>query len=278
MPRPTQLHSTKMSGLAVDTEYSFHLVLRTTAGTYSSDHVVVRTHKMTDLSGITITTGIMPAAVRERLSSAVDRIGARLADSVRIDTTHFVTTEGRGIQWEKAVELNIPVVRPEWVEACEQNGRILGVTKFYLDAPQPGPASSAAGSDRPPSHQQQPPAAAQKDLPPAPASAGSSTRREDDEDEPPKTAQRKEEGVEGEGDDDEDDQEEEEEDDEEEDDQGVKTAVQEEQKVRLDEKYKQKLALRPGASREDVAGSSEKAPDDKLDTPGDGSSFQDVAL
>ncbi|KAG6019102.1 hypothetical protein E4U41_003404 [Claviceps citrina] len=139
IPRPLQMHSTKISGLAVDTEYSFHLVLRTTAGTRTSDKVTVRTHKMTDLSGVTITTGILPAALRETLTRAVERIGAKIVDGVRIDTTHFVTTEGRGTAWEKAVETNIPVVRPEWVHACEKNGRILGVTKFYLDAMRPGP-------------------------------------------------------------------------------------------------------------------------------------------
>lgn len=134
IPRPTVMQSTKISGLAVDTEYTFHLVLRTTAGTFSSEKVVVKTHKMTDLSGITVTPGILPAQLRDSLTKAVERIGAKLADSVRIDTTHFVTTEGRGIAWEKAVEMNIPVVRPEWVEGCERGGRIVGVRQYYLDA------------------------------------------------------------------------------------------------------------------------------------------------
>jgi chitin biosynthesis protein CHS5 len=134
IPQPTTIQSTKISGLAVDTEYTFHLVLRTTAGTFASERVTVRTHKMTDLSGITITPGILPAQLRESLINAVDRIGAKLADTVRIDTTHFVTTEGRGIAWEKAVEMNIPVVRPEWVEGCERGGRIVGVRQYYLDA------------------------------------------------------------------------------------------------------------------------------------------------
>ncbi|KAG6061455.1 hypothetical protein E4U17_001555 [Claviceps sp. LM77 group G4] len=150
IPRPLQMHSTKISGLAVDTEYTFHLVLRTTAGTRTSEKVTVRTHKMTDLSGVTITTGILPAAARERLTMAVERIGAKIVDGVRIDTTHFVTTEGRGTAWEKAVEMNIPVVRPEWVDACEKNGRILGVTKFYLDAMRPEPASENQISSPPP--------------------------------------------------------------------------------------------------------------------------------
>lgn len=172
IPKPTAMHSTKISGLAVDTEYTFHLVLRTTAGTLASEKVVVRTHKMTDLSGITITTGILPPAVRESLARSVDRIGAKLVDTVRIDTTHFVTTEGRGVQWEKANELNIPVVRPEWVEACERNGRILGVTKFYLDAVRVGMGPSAVdmGGSSTMQHNRSVSAAfSQKDLPPQPS-------------------------------------------------------------------------------------------------------------
>ncbi|KJR85461.1 chitin biosynthesis protein [Sporothrix schenckii 1099-18] len=178
IPRPLQMHSTKISGLAVDTEYTFHLVLRTSAGTFSSEKLVVRTHKMTDLSGVTITTGILSGAARERLVAAVERIGAKLvADpgAVRIDTTHFVTTEGRGVAWEKAVELNIPVVRPEWVEACEKNGRILGVTKYYLDAVRPtGPNDNEPVVPPPPQQQQQqqPPTPNQnKELPQSPSDA-----------------------------------------------------------------------------------------------------------
>ncbi|KAJ4132938.1 hypothetical protein NW754_015751 [Fusarium falciforme] len=150
IPRPLQMHSTKISGLAVDTEYTFHLVLRTSAGTFISERVPVRTHKMTDLSGITITTGILPGTTKENLIKAVERIGAKIVEGVRIDTTHFVTTEGRGQQWEKAVESNIPVVRPEWVDACEKTGRILGVTKFYLDAMKPGPPSEEPTPHPPP--------------------------------------------------------------------------------------------------------------------------------
>ncbi|KAM3563014.1 hypothetical protein MY1884_001474 [Beauveria asiatica] len=181
IPRPLQMHSTKISGLAVDTEYTFHLVLRTSAGTRTSEKVAVRTHKMTDLGGITITTGFLPAPAREALAEAVERIGAKIVDSVRIDTTHFVTTEGRGTAWEKAVENNIPVVRPEWVDACEKNGRILGVTKFYLDAMRPGPPSEATPTPTPPPAQKsQPPPPSP---PPPPNEDGASKKDEDDEDE-----------------------------------------------------------------------------------------------
>ncbi|KAK4991010.1 hypothetical protein LTR50_002088 [Elasticomyces elasticus] len=131
---PRDKLSTKISGLAVDTEYTFHLVLRTSAGTYTSEKLVVRTHKMTDLSGITVTPGIMPSQLRDSLADAVQRIGAKLIDTVRIDTTHFVCTEGRGQAWEKAVEMNVPVVVPDWVIGCEREGRLVGVRGYYLNA------------------------------------------------------------------------------------------------------------------------------------------------
>ena len=134
IPRPFETRSTKISGLAIHTEYTFHLVLRTTAGTYQSEKLTCRTHKMTDLSGITVTPGVLPPQQKEALASALDRIGGKMIDTVRIDTTHFVCTEGRGPLWEKAVEMNIPVVVPEWVDACESEGTIVSVRGYYLNA------------------------------------------------------------------------------------------------------------------------------------------------
>ena len=134
IPQDKGIQATKVSGLAVDTEYTFQLILRTSAGQYSSEKLAVKTHKMTDLSGITVTPGVLPAPLRESLSGAMERIGAKIAENVRIDTTHFVCTEGRGRDWEKAGEMNIPIVRPEWVEGCEREGRIVGVRGYYLNA------------------------------------------------------------------------------------------------------------------------------------------------
>jgi hypothetical protein len=271
------MHTTKISGLAVDTEYTFHLVLRTTAGTFASQRVTVRTHKMTDLSGITITTGILPAAVREGLAAAVERIGAKIVDGVRIDTTHFVTTEGRGVQWEKANELNIPVVRPEWVDACERNGRILGVTKFYLDAVRVGPpfderpgtagtVGTATGTPQPP----------QKDVPQHRASASISSQPPRPNPEEDVARQKEEGGVES-SDSSEGEQEEQEQ-------QKVRSGGQDEQKMLADERDEKRLATRPKPTVEDEEDEAQEegaaASEDEKGgkSPGDGSSFQDVAL
>ena len=144
---PKDKLSTKISGLALDTEYTFHLVLRTSAGQYSSERLTVKTHKMTDLTGITITPGVLPSQLKDSLAETVERIGAKMIDSVRIDTTHFVCTEPRGQAWEKAVEMNVPVVVPDWVKGCEREGRIVGVRGYYLDADprlrQMGPSQSS---------------------------------------------------------------------------------------------------------------------------------------
>ncbi|KAB5562966.1 hypothetical protein GE09DRAFT_766047 [Coniochaeta sp. 2T2.1] len=288
IPRPLAMHSTKISGLAVDTEYTFHLVLRTTAGTYTSEKVTVRTHKMTDLSGVTITTGIMPGATREALTKAVERIGAKIVEGVRIDTTHFVTTEGRGVQWEKAVEMNIPVVRPEWVEACEKNGRILGVTKFYLDAVRPPPGEDS-GADRapvvPPGQTVNP--VTEKDLPEQPKSEaggeGSATGAAGYQSVEAEAAQRKEEGGGG-GQEEESSSESEEEETEK-----VRSGGVEEQKVRAEERDAQNLAVRPKPTVEDEEDDEDDDDDDEqgneppsaekgAKSPGDGASFQNVEL
>lgn len=145
---PKDKLSTKISGLAVDTDYTFHLVLRTSAGQYSSERLTIRTHKMTNLTGITITPGIMPSQLKDSLAETVHNIGARLIDTLRIDTTHFVCTEPRGANWEKAVEMNVPVVVPDWIKGCEREGRIVGVRGYYLDADpkhrQIGPGTASA--------------------------------------------------------------------------------------------------------------------------------------
>ena len=134
IPKARETRSTKITGLAIDTDYEFQLVLRTSAGTFASDRLRVRTHKMTDLRGIVVCAGAMPAALRASLAAAVARIGARLGEAVRLDTTHFVCTEGRGPAWEKAVAQNIPVVVPDWVLGCEREGRVVGVRAYYLGA------------------------------------------------------------------------------------------------------------------------------------------------
>ena len=180
IPRPHEMLATKISGLAVDTEYTFHLVLRTTGGTYSSPVLTCRTHKMTDLSGITVTPGFLPAQLKDSLVTAVQRIGAKITDTVRIDTTHFVCTEPRGREWERAKEMNIPIVRPEWVEGCEREGRLVGVRGYYLDA---NPKDRVVGTN--PNISASTPQQSSRQQPPQPQQEGYFQTRPSEGSEPP---------------------------------------------------------------------------------------------
>lgn len=137
IPQPLQNTSTKLSGLDVQTEYHFHLVLRTTAGTYSSNTIHVKTHAMSDTSGISVCFGnVQDPVLLEQAKIALTEMKAKWSDRIQIDTTHFVCTTpaptptgatvagnantGAGVEYQKALQLSIPVVQPQWVLACLQ--------------------------------------------------------------------------------------------------------------------------------------------------------------
>jgi chitin biosynthesis protein CHS5 len=135
IPKPLATTTTKLSGLGIDTGYTFQLILRTTAGTYPSDPLKIKTHKMSNLSGITVCAGTLPEDQLERLTNTIDTIGAKpLQKRVRIDTTHFICSVPTGEEYNRAQEMNVPVVVVDWIEACQSEGKIVGVRGYYLDA------------------------------------------------------------------------------------------------------------------------------------------------
>jgi hypothetical protein len=135
IPKPLATTTTKLSGLGIDTDYTFQLILRTTAGTYPSTPLKIRTHKMTNLTGIQVAAGTLPPDHLDRLQSTISAIGAKpLQKRVRIDTTHFICSVPEGEEWQRARDMNVPVVVVDWIEACQREGKIVGVRGYYLDA------------------------------------------------------------------------------------------------------------------------------------------------
>ncbi|KAI0716276.1 hypothetical protein C8Q76DRAFT_723588 [Earliella scabrosa] len=149
IPSPSNNTSTKVSGLQLDTEYTFQLVLRTTAGVYPSNLLRVRTHTMTDTSGISVCFGTVEDDVLlENAKMAVREMGAKWSDKIQIDTTHFVCTTpaatpvaapvtggivtGPGVEYQKALQLSIPVVQPQWILACHAEKKMMPIRPFYL--------------------------------------------------------------------------------------------------------------------------------------------------
>ncbi|TBU54019.1 hypothetical protein BD310DRAFT_886827 [Dichomitus squalens] len=149
IPSPLTNTSTKVSGLQLDTEYTFQLVLRTTAGVYPSNLLRVRTHTMTDTSGISVCFGTVEDEVLlENAKMALGEMGAKWSDKIQIDTTHFVCTTpaatpsgaqatsgivtGPGVEYQKALQLSIPVVQPQWILACHTEKKMMPIRPFYL--------------------------------------------------------------------------------------------------------------------------------------------------
>ncbi|KAK4684918.1 chitin biosynthesis protein CHS5, partial [Tremellales sp. Uapishka_1] len=142
----------KTGGLQSGEEYTFQLVLKTTAGTYPSNLIRVKTHTMDNLTGLLIHFGpIYPPALLDSLRSSLHRIGAKESPTVEIDTTHFVCTtpvvggdeHGRGgslgKEYQEAIRLNLPIVGPGWLQAVLESRKLVNISSYLLPTP---PASS----------------------------------------------------------------------------------------------------------------------------------------
>lgn len=145
IPNPLHNTSTKLSGLEVNKPYSFHLVLKTTAGTFQSNSIKTKTHDMNDTSGISVCFGyiqggtkdesgqVQESQLEKRAKELLDNMGAKYSDKIQIDTTHFVCTNPRsriegnettsqmkGATYTKAAQLSIPIVMPHWIFSCAE--------------------------------------------------------------------------------------------------------------------------------------------------------------
>ncbi|CCM01204.1 uncharacterized protein FIBRA_03252 [Fibroporia radiculosa] len=168
IPSPLTNTSTKLSGLQVDTEYTFQLVLRTTAGVFPSNLLRLRTHTMTDTSGIVVCFGnVQDPVLLDNAKMALREMGAKWYDKIQIDTTHFVCTTpaatpsgaqasgglttAPGVEYQKALQLTIPIVQPHWILACHSTKKMVPIHPYYLGA---NPPASVSLNSRPQSMSQ----------------------------------------------------------------------------------------------------------------------------
>jgi len=186
IPSPLTNNSTKLSGLELNTEYSFQLVLRTTAGTFPSNLIRVRTHTMTDTSGISVCFGnVQDEVLLENAKLALREMRAKWSDKIQIDTTHFVCTtpavtssgaqatgnkaDAPGVEYQRALQLSIPVVQPLWILACHTEKKMMPIASFYLGANPSTPINSASFA--------RPQSMSQANLPQAPTKSPSPTTK-----------------------------------------------------------------------------------------------------
>ncbi|KAI8372893.1 uncharacterized protein BYT42DRAFT_50060 [Radiomyces spectabilis] len=131
---PSDTNYIKLSGLDVDHEFEFHIVIKTTAGKFESNRVVARTHQMENLTGIRVAFGIFEAsepAISE-LKELVDRMGATWTEEVDCDTTHLLAQLPGGANYDRAVKHSIPIVKPDWLVQCDKNKKIQPALPYYI--------------------------------------------------------------------------------------------------------------------------------------------------
>ena len=148
IPSPLTNTSTKHSGMELNTEYTFQLIMRTTAGTYPSNLLRMRTHTMHDTSGISVCFGtVQDPALLNEAKQALTEMGAKWSDKIQIDTSHFVCTTAAatpagastagnlanapGVMYQRALQLSIPIVQPHWVLACRAEKRCVSLLHVF---------------------------------------------------------------------------------------------------------------------------------------------------
>ncbi|GAA5902561.1 hypothetical protein JCM8208_006924 [Rhodotorula glutinis] len=142
IPNPLSNTSTKLSGLSLDTDYQFHLVLKTSAGTLTSPTVKTRTHTIDNTTGISACFGLVePSDLAREAQRVIGDLGAKSDSKIQIDTTHYVATSaaspsapdsGPSVEYQKAVQLSIPIVTPEWLLACARAHKLVPIAPYYL--------------------------------------------------------------------------------------------------------------------------------------------------
>jgi hypothetical protein len=88
---------------------------------------------MDNLTGLNPTFGqFTNSSDISELIEILSRIGATYTEDLSSDNTHFICTAPKGPKYERALELNIPIVNPEFLKACEAQKRVMPSHLFYI--------------------------------------------------------------------------------------------------------------------------------------------------
>jgi len=114
---------------------------------------------MTDTSGISVCFGnVEDDVLLDNAKLALREMKAKWSDRIQIDTTHFVCTNptptptgaqasgstsgSPGIEYQRALQLSIPVVQPHWILACHAEKKMVPIGSFYLGVTPSAPNSA----------------------------------------------------------------------------------------------------------------------------------------
>lgn len=103
---------------------------------------------MQDTSGICVCFGyVQDPVLLENAKLALREMGAKCTEKIQIDTSHFVCTTAAAtpseaspssgapsVEYQRALQLSIPIVQPYWILACHTEKRYL---VFFPDVSAP---------------------------------------------------------------------------------------------------------------------------------------------
>ena len=145
IPNPRTSRSTKLSGLEMDTEYAIQLILHTSAGSFTSNELHVRTHTLDNMSGVFVCLGTIPdQRLYDATIQVVESLGARWSTQIQLETTHLLcsmlpdpSNAEQMRLYEKAEQLTLPIIQPHWLFACESKKRMVNVSPYVMDGMPP---------------------------------------------------------------------------------------------------------------------------------------------
>ncbi|OBA27832.1 hypothetical protein HANVADRAFT_30617, partial [Hanseniaspora valbyensis NRRL Y-1626] len=130
----------KLTGLNISSKHVFQLRIDTSNGIYSSEMMLAETLSSNDLSGFNICVGALSDGntTFDDIKAVADALSiSQLSRQCNEDTTHYITdtvddeNEEHDLQLNVAKNLNIPIVKPNWLQGCLKEKQLLGVKKFY---------------------------------------------------------------------------------------------------------------------------------------------------
>ena len=157
IPNPRTSRSTKLSGLEMDTEYAIQLILHTSAGSFTSNELHVRTHTLDNMSGVFVCLGTIPdQRLYDATIQVVESLGARWSTQIQLETTHLLcsmlpdpSNAEQMRLYEKAEQLTLPIIQPHWLFACESKKRMVNVSPYVMDGMPPNALEEPRAPEKP---------------------------------------------------------------------------------------------------------------------------------
>ena len=129
--------SLRLTGLDPDTQYSLHLVFRTSCGRLRTDPLVFRTAMADGVNStnrsfsVTVDPSLGPRD-RQRVVEQLQGLGAHVEADLDPDrTTHVVVESFQSPMASSAGRAGLPVISKEWVKVCHEAGRLVSITSFF---------------------------------------------------------------------------------------------------------------------------------------------------